>query len=204
MSDNGKQSQAMDGAAETAAQMRLNVVILFMGSRGDLQPSLAIAKLLQRRHGHRVRIASHPPYRAAVEAAGVGFHSIGKTDIKTMMERRLLPREELNKLVPVIKEDFQEMGERWWGACVDDPEGEEEGNGGATGKRGAFVADLVMSTMHVYNQTSAAARLGVPLHLFGMNPRIYSKEVPHSQAGWTLRNPSRAKNVLSWWVQDVM
>ncbi|KAK1654582.1 hypothetical protein BDP81DRAFT_365358 [Colletotrichum phormii] len=58
--------------------------------------------------------------------------------------------------------------------------------------------------MHVYNQTSAAARLGVPLHLFGMNPRIFSKEVPHSQAEWALKGPSEGKNVLSWWVQDFM
>ncbi|KAK7454392.1 glycosyltransferase family 28 domain-containing protein [Colletotrichum acutatum] len=187
--------------------MRLNIVILFMGSRGDLQPSLAVAKLLQRRHGHRVRIASHPPYRAAVEAAGVGFYGIGRTDIKTMMERRLLPRKELNALVPVIREEFREMGERWWGACVDGfgfDHGEDGGGVDGGWERGAFVADLVMSTMHVYNQTSAAARLGVPLHLFGMNPRIFSKELPHSQAGWALKGPSRWKNVLSWWVQDFM
>ncbi|KXH51530.1 glycosyltransferase family 28 domain-containing protein [Colletotrichum salicis] len=195
-------------------KMRLNIVILFMGSRGDLQPSLAVAKLLQRRHGHRVRVASHPPYRAAVEAEGVGFYGIGKTDIKSMMERRLLPQKELGKLVPVIREEFREMGERWWGACVDGfgfDHGEESegargevGGGGGGGEKGAFVADLIMSTMHVYNQTSAAARLGVPLHLFGMNPRIFSKEVPHSQAGWALKGPSKGKNVLSWWVQDFM
>ncbi|KDN61574.1 putative glycosyltransferase family 28 domain-containing protein [Colletotrichum sublineola] len=144
---NGKQDQGTSGPddnypaafAEAAAQMRLNIVILFMGSRGDLQPSLAVAALLQHRHGHRVRIASHPPYRAAVEAAGVGFYSIGKTDIKTMMERRLLPREELKRLVPTIKADFREMGERWWGACVGDPdpdseerEGDAEAGGAAT------------------------------------------------------------------------
>ncbi|KAK2025289.1 glycosyltransferase family 28 domain-containing protein [Colletotrichum zoysiae] len=211
---NGKTSQGTSGPdnddqgnedpaafAGTAAHMRLNIVVLFMGSRGDLQPSLAVAALLQRRHGHRVRIASHPPYRAAVEAAGVGFYSIGRTDVKTMMERRLLPREELRRLVPTIKADFREMGERWWGACVGDP----DPDGGGGGEEGdALVADLVLSTMHVYNQTSAAARLGVPLHLFGMNPRIYSKEIPHSQAGWALEKPSRAKNVISWWFSDVM
>ncbi|KAK2019123.1 glycosyltransferase family 28 domain-containing protein [Colletotrichum eremochloae] len=204
---NGKQDQGTSGPddnypaafAEAAAQMRLNIVILFMGSRGDLQPSLAVAALLQRRHGYRVRIASHPPYRAAVEAAGVGFYSIGKTDIKTMMERRLLPREELKRLVPTIKADFREMGERWWGACVGDPDPDSEEREGD-----AFVADLVLSTMHVYNQTSVAARLGVPLHLFGMNPRIYSTEIPHSQAGWALKKPSRAKNVISWWFSDAM
>ncbi|GKT49077.1 sterol 3-beta-glucosyltransferase UGT80A2 [Colletotrichum spaethianum] len=37
-----------------------------------------------------------------------------------------------------------------------------------------------------------------------MNQRIYSKEVPHSQAGWALKKPSRAKNVFSWWIQDLM
>ncbi|WQF88894.1 Putative UDP-glucuronosyl/UDP-glucosyltransferase, Glycosyltransferase family 28 [Colletotrichum destructivum] len=189
-------------SADAAPPMRLNIVVLFMGSRGDLQPSLAVAALLQRRHGHRVRIASHPPYRDAIEAAGVEFRSIGRTDIKTMMERRLLPREELNKLVPVIKEEFREMGERWWAACIDGPD--EEVDGDFDSDEGTFVADLVVSTMLPYNQTSAAALLGVPLHLFGMNPRIYSKEIPHSQAGWALKNPSRAKNALSWWFQDLI
>ncbi|KAF4885140.1 Sterol 3-beta-glucosyltransferase UGT80A2 [Colletotrichum fructicola] len=103
--------------------LRVNVVILFMGSRGDLQPSIAIAKALQRSGGRyrvRVRIATHPPYRAAVEAAGVGFYSAGaRCDIKRMMARRLLPREELKREVPEIEREFGEMGARWWGACVD-------------------------------------------------------------------------------------
>ncbi|KAF0329113.1 hypothetical protein GQ607_003781 [Colletotrichum asianum] len=104
--------------------LRVNVVILFMGSRGDLQPSIAIARALQRPGGRyrvRVRIATHPPYRAAVEAAGVGFYSAGaRCDIKRMMARRLLPREELKREVPEIEREFGEMGRRWWGACVDD------------------------------------------------------------------------------------
>ncbi|KAF4812534.1 Sterol 3-beta-glucosyltransferase UGT80A2 [Colletotrichum siamense] len=104
--------------------LRVNVVILFMGSRGDLQPSIAIARALQRSEGRyrvRVRIATHPPYRAAVEAAGVGFYSAGaRCDIKRMMARRLLPRGELRREVPEIEREFGEMGARWWGACVDD------------------------------------------------------------------------------------
>ncbi|KAJ3944934.1 uncharacterized protein N0V96_004953 [Colletotrichum fioriniae] len=95
--------------------MRLNIVILFMGSRGDLQPSLAVAELLQRRHGHRVRIASHPPYRAAVEAAGVGFYSIGRTDIKTMMERRFL--EAMKSVINDVRVNvmgLESMSPAWW------------------------------------------------------------------------------------------
>lgn len=196
--------------------LRFNVVILFMGSRGDLQPSIAIAKALQRSGGRyrvRVRIATHPPYRAAVEAAGVGFYSAGaRCDIKRMMARRLLPREELKREVPEIEREFGEMGARWWGACVDDGyerSGEkrdgEEGEGLIEEGReaGGFVADLVVSTMQVFVQTSAAARMGVPLHLFGMNPRIYSREVPHGQAGWAVGKGGFVRRA-SWWVQDLL
>ncbi|TDZ31549.1 Sterol 3-beta-glucosyltransferase UGT80B1 [Colletotrichum spinosum] len=190
--------------------LRLNIVIMFMGSRGDLQPALAVAKILQRRFGHRVRVACHPPYRAAVEAAGIGFYGIGGCDIKAMMERRLLPSAEVRKVVPVIKDEFIEMGERWWGACVGDAAGLDDEPKGLKGRDvglgedgDGFVADCILSTMHVYSQTSAAARLGVPLHLFGMNPRIYSKELPHSQAGWAVGG-GQWKNVLSWCFQDLL
>ncbi|KAL3305221.1 glycosyltransferase family 28 domain-containing protein [Colletotrichum asianum] len=191
--------------------LRVNVVILFMGSRGDLQPSIAIARALQRPGGRyrvRVRIATHPPYRAAVEAAGVGFYSAGaRCDIKRMMARRLLPREELKREVPEIEREFGEMGRRWWGACVDDGyEGTTSGEkrDGEEGREaGGFVADLVVSTMQVFVQTSAAARMGVPLHLFGMNPRIYSREVPHSQAGWAVGKGEFVRRG-SWWVQDLL
>ncbi|KAF9882244.1 udp-transferase [Colletotrichum karsti] len=186
--------------------LRLNVVILFMGSRGDLQPSVAIAKRLQERHGHRVRIASHPPYRAAVEAAGVDFYAVGRgCDVRAMMRRRLLPRGELRAQVPAIREEFREMGTRWWGACVGEGYEEEEDDDERGGRKeeDGFVADLVVSSMIVFNQTSAAARLGVPLHLFGMNPRIYSRDLPHSQAGWAVGG-GRVRRDLSWWVQDFM
>ncbi|KAK2728312.1 udp-transferase [Colletotrichum kahawae] len=205
---------------DTTPPLRVNVVILFMGSRGDLQPSIAIAKALQRSGGRyrvRVRIAPHPPYRAAVEAAGVGFYGIGaRCDIKGRMARRLLPREELKREVPAIGREFGEMGRRGWGACVDDgyegtTSGEkrdgEEGEGVVVEEEGreagGFVADLVVSTMQVFVQTSAAARMGVPLHLFGMNPRIYSKELPHSQAGWAVGKGAVVRRG-GWWVQDLL
>ncbi|KAF6823546.1 udp-transferase [Colletotrichum plurivorum] len=191
-------SSSNDEATAARPSVRLNIAILFMGSRGDLHPALAIARRLQEHHGHQVRIATHPPYRAAIEAAGVGFYSIGSCDVKTMIERRLLPREELQKVLPVIKEEFREMGERWWGACIDAPEGLVDGE-----KPSSFVADCVISTVHVFNQTSAAARLGIPLHLFGMNPRTYSGEIPHSQAGWAV-GAGRMMRLVSWWLPDAV
>lgn len=41
---------------------RLNVVIQVAGSRGDVQPFIALGCALQREHGHRVRIATHAAF----------------------------------------------------------------------------------------------------------------------------------------------
>jgi hypothetical protein len=55
----------------------LNIVVMVIGSRGDIQPFLKIGKSLQK-HGHRVRIASHPTFRKFVEdEIGLEFFSIG-------------------------------------------------------------------------------------------------------------------------------
>lgn len=43
---------------------RLNIAIHICGSRGDVQPFIPIAKLLQAQpHGHRVRICTHPAFK---------------------------------------------------------------------------------------------------------------------------------------------
>lgn len=41
---------------------RLHIAIHICGSRGDVQPFVPIAKLLQG-HGHRVRICTHPAFK---------------------------------------------------------------------------------------------------------------------------------------------
>jgi sterol 3beta-glucosyltransferase len=51
---------------------RLNIAIQICGSRGDVQPFIPIAKLLQG-HGHRVRICTHPAFKDfVVSASSVG------------------------------------------------------------------------------------------------------------------------------------
>lgn len=43
---------------------RLNIAIHICGSRGDVQPFIPIAKILQAApHGHRVRICTHPAFK---------------------------------------------------------------------------------------------------------------------------------------------
>ena len=54
----------------------LNIVIQVVGSRGDVQPFIALGNELQR-HGHRVRLATHDIFEQFVLQAGLEFFPIG-------------------------------------------------------------------------------------------------------------------------------
>lgn len=54
----------------------MNIAILITGSRGDVQPFIALGNKLQE-YGHRVRIGTHPNFRDHVKDNGLEFYSIG-------------------------------------------------------------------------------------------------------------------------------
>ncbi|HSB54958.1 MAG TPA: glycosyltransferase, partial [Gemmatimonadales bacterium] len=68
------------------------ITILTTGSRGDIQPFVALGSGLQSA-GHQVRIATHEPYRELVQSRGLGFGPVGG-DARELLEsgegRRLL------------------------------------------------------------------------------------------------------------------
>lgn len=55
----------------------LNIVIQVVGSRGDVQPFVALGKVLKDTYGHRVRLATHPTFMDFVVENGLEFFSIG-------------------------------------------------------------------------------------------------------------------------------
>ena len=55
----------------------LNVVIQVVGSRGDVQPFVALGKVLKDTYNHRVRLATHPNFKSFVQEHGLEFFSIG-------------------------------------------------------------------------------------------------------------------------------
>jgi hypothetical protein len=54
----------------------LKIVIQIIGSRGDIQPFIALGKVLKR-HGHFVRVATHPTFEKFVKENGLDFYSVG-------------------------------------------------------------------------------------------------------------------------------
>lgn len=58
------------------AIVSLNIVVQVVGSRGDVQPFVALGNELQR-SGHRVRLATHDTFKSFVTSAGLEFYPIG-------------------------------------------------------------------------------------------------------------------------------
>lgn len=54
----------------------MHITCLTIGSRGDVQPYIALCKQLIK-DGHQCRIASHGEYKSWVEEHGIEFRSIG-------------------------------------------------------------------------------------------------------------------------------
>lgn len=65
----------------------MNVVILVAGSRGDVQPYVALGRGL-RRAGHGVIVATHAHFAPLVTTAGLGFHRVTGDPVEAMHRLR--------------------------------------------------------------------------------------------------------------------
>ncbi|KAF3049361.1 hypothetical protein E8E11_006166 [Didymella keratinophila] len=68
----------------TVSPPRLNIVMHVVGSRGDVQPFVALGKALKDTYSHRVRLATHPNLKGFVREQGLEFFSIGGDTTRPM------------------------------------------------------------------------------------------------------------------------
>lgn len=181
-------AQALDahetnGEAATTEQQRLpqanptslNIVMHVVGSRGDVQPFVALAHTLQQ-YGHRVRLATHPCFQGFVEDNGVEFFSIGGDPAKLMAFMVKNPG-----LIPGIgsvakgeiakrQREMHEILIGCWRSCY------EAGNGlgpplsedfSKHGEREGrpFIADAIIANPPSSAHVHCAEKLGIPLHI---------------------------------------
>ncbi|KAH9618974.1 hypothetical protein KSS87_016978 [Heliosperma pusillum] len=147
---------------------RLNIAILVVGTRGDVQPFVAVAKKLQE-YGHRVRLATHVTFSNLVKEAGVEFYPLGgdpRLFSKYMAKTKVLglSREEL----ALQRKHFHAIMDAVLPACT-----EPDIKTGAP-----FRAQAIIANPPAFGQTHVAEALGVPIHILFTVPWTPTCEFP--------------------------
>ncbi|KAJ5323144.1 UDP-glucuronosyl/UDP-glucosyltransferase [Penicillium brevicompactum] len=184
--------------AETRCDLELNIVIQVVGSRGDVQPFVALGNELQR-HGHRVRLATHGTFESFVRDSGLEFYSIGGDPSELMAYMVKNPG-----LIPQMKSiqdgDIKrkrvmvaEILQGCWKSCIEDD----------SVTKTPFVADAIIANPPSFAHIHCAQALGIPLHLMFTMPWTSTRSFPHPLANlkYSTTEPKMA-NYLSYGIVE--
>ncbi|KAF3391222.1 Sterol 3-beta-glucosyltransferase UGT80A2, partial [Penicillium rolfsii] len=166
----------------------LNIVIQIVGSRGDVQPFIALGVRLQA-IGHRVRVATHGNFKDFVQQTGLEFYSIGGNPEELMSasklwvpaRRRFMVRNPgiiphmstiASGEIGLKRQMIAEMLDGSWRSCI-----EPDTDTGIP-----FVADAIIANPPSFAHVHCAQALGVPLHIMFTMPWSPTREFPHPLA----------------------
>ncbi|XP_076937498.1 sterol 3-beta-glucosyltransferase UGT80B1-like [Bidens hawaiensis] len=170
---------------------KLNIAVLVVGTRGDVQPFLAMSKRLQE-FGHHVRLATHANFRSFVESAGVDFYPLGGDPriLAGYMARNkgLIPSAPGE--ISTQRKQLKAIIESLLPACT-----EPDLKNGKP-----FRAQAIIANPPAYGHAHVAEALGVPLHMFFTMPWTPTSEFPSPLA----RVPQSAGYWLSYIVVDLL
>ncbi|KAI1068572.1 hypothetical protein LB507_004268, partial [Fusarium sp. FIESC RH6] len=179
---------------------KLNIVIQVVGSRGDVQPFIALGNELQR-HGHRVRLATHDVFENFVRGSGLEFYPIGGDPAELMAYMVKNPG-----LIPSMKtlaageiqkkrDMMQVMLHGFWDSCIKP----DYANGSP------FVADAIIANPPSFAHIHCAQALGVPVHLMFTMPWSSTRAFPHPLANLkNVGSDPRLENYISYSVVEWM
>ncbi|KAK3415903.1 hypothetical protein EUGRSUZ_H01372 [Eucalyptus grandis] len=135
--------------------------MLIVGTRGDIQPFVAIGKRLQE-HGHRVRLATHSNFREFVLTAGLEFYPLGG-DPKVLAwymvkNKGILPSGPSE--IQIQRNELKDIILSLLPACMDpDPNSNMP-----------FEADAIIANPPACGHIHVAEALKIPLHIFFTMP----------------------------------
>ncbi|XP_073063610.1 sterol 3-beta-glucosyltransferase UGT80A2-like isoform X1 [Primulina eburnea] len=148
----------------------MQIVMLIVGTRGDVQPFVAIGKQLQD-YGHRVRLATHSNFKEFVLTSGLEFYPLGgdpKVLAGYMVKNKgFLPSGPSE--IPVQRNQIKEIIYSLLAACK-----EPDMDSGIP-----FKADAMIANPPAYGHTHVAEALKIPLHIFFTMPWTPTSEFPH-------------------------
>lgn len=205
----------------------MNIVIQIVGSRGDVQPFIALGQVLKRKYNHRVRIATHPTFRGFVTENGLEFFSIGgdPAELMAFMVKNpgLMPGIESVKAGDIGKrrKTIYEMINGCWRSCIEAGDGtgmsasdellETQSLDSAVSLNGEpeagkpFVADAIIANPVSFAHIHVAEKLGIPLHLMFTMPWSPTQSFPHPLANIISSNADQSlANYISYILVDML
>ena len=164
----------------------MNIVIHIVGSRGDVQPFVALGQTLKN-YGHRVRLATHPTFKTFVEENGLEFFSIGgdPAELMAFMVKNpgLMPGFETLRSGDVGKrrKGIYEILNGCWRSCIEPGDGmndapRDDSSDGSASTDGSiptlvddnarpFIADVIIANPPSFAHIHIAEKLGIPMHI---------------------------------------
>ena len=188
-------------AADLPPMPSLSIVVMVVGSRGDVQPFIPIARRLAARH--RVRVATHREFRPMVEQAGLEFyplagnpHQLMEYIVKTggsILPTRL---DQIWEDVPKKRAMIAEILESTWRACTEaDPD--------EPGAR-PFRADAIVANPPSYGHIHCAEALHIPLHMIFTMPWTATCAFPHPFANIDPGSHRPVESFFSYGIIDLL
>ncbi|TKA81907.1 hypothetical protein B0A49_00140 [Cryomyces minteri] len=218
---------SLGGAPGQAPPPPMNVVIHVVGSRGDVQPFVALGKVLKETYGHRVRLATHPTFKGFVEENGLEFFNISgdPSELMAFMVKNpgLMPGFDTLRKGDIGKrrKNIGEMVLGCWRSCIESGDGfgpeasdssyeewmDNSIASSAYGKPAAkpFVADAIIANPPSFAHIHCAERLGIPLHMMFTMPWSPTQAFPHPLANIQSSNAdTHLSNFMSYILVDMM
>lgn len=177
---------------------KLNIVIMIVGSRGDVQPFIALSLSLMKL-GHRVRLATHETFRSFIRNESIEFFPLAGDphELMAYMVKNpgLIPglssvlAGDIGKKTKMMKEILHSC----WASCTE-PDKETDS---------PFLANVIISNPTTFAHIHCAEKLSIPLHIFFTMPWSPTKAFSHPLTRITQNDFTKgAVNYLSYSIAE--
>ncbi|KAM0413203.1 hypothetical protein ACHAPD_008290 [Fusarium lateritium] len=163
--------------SNSALNLKVVWLIISCSRLGGVQPFIALGNELKK-HGHRVRIASHDVFADFVRESNLEFYPVGgdPSDLMAYMVKNpgLIPSVSSLMAGDISrKQDMvKEMLDKFWLSCI-----EPDPISGVP-----FIAEAIIANPPSFAHIHLAEALGIPLHLMFTMPYSSTQAFPHPLA----------------------
>ncbi|CAF4150490.1 unnamed protein product [Adineta steineri] len=176
---------------------RLAILILTVGTRGDVQPFIALGQAL-RAYGHRVRLATHETFRSFVRGNGLEFYPLGgdPVDLISFMVKNagIIPSMDSIMAGDVGKKrrTISDILASTWQACIANDDETDM----------PFTAEAIIANPPSFGHIHCAEKLQIPLHIVFTMPWTSTAAFPHPCSN--IDNSTGSRKVINRYSYDVI